>query len=70
MTYGGVFWYGVVMSVLSFIAVAGSDDGPLTPVTVFDGLLAVGFNWLIFVLPVVLIRNHRRKRKERRAATA
>lgn len=67
MKRGPVFWYGVTIVVLSFIAVAGSDDGPLTPVSIFDGLLACGFNWLLLVLPVILIRNWRTKRKTRTA---
>lgn len=70
MTYGGVFWYGIAVAVLSFIAVTGSDDGPLTPVSIVDGLLAAGFNWTLFVLPVLLIRNARRKRRTTGSAPA
>lgn len=58
MTYRGVFWYGVVVLVLSAIAGA-QGGGALTAV------FAMAVNWTVFVLPVLLIRNARDKRKAR-----
>lgn len=57
MTFGGVFWYGAVILVLSFIAGYGGGGD------VASGLFTVAVNWLFFVLPVIVIRNIRRSRK-------
>jgi hypothetical protein len=56
-----VFWYGVVIAVLSFYA--GLQAG-----TVLDGYLFVAINWVVFVLPVLVIRNMRRGKKAAKAA--
>lgn len=62
MKLSGVFWYGLVVVVLSFLA--GLQGG-----SVVDGVFAAAVNGLVFVLPVVVIRNVRRSRRERGTAT-
>jgi hypothetical protein len=56
-----VFWYGIVIAVLSFYA--GLQMG-----NALDGILAVAINWVVFVLPVLVIRNMRRSKKAAKAA--
>lgn len=60
MTYGGVFWYGLVVMVLSAIAGYATDG-------LIGLVFTVAVNWVFFVLPVVLIRNARNRRKARHA---
>jgi hypothetical protein len=60
MTFKGVFWYGVVIAALSFYA--GLSAG-----TPLDGVLFVAINWVVFVLPVMVIRNVRRSRRAAKA---
>lgn len=61
MTYKGVFWYGLILMLLSFIA------GVVGTGSVLDGLFAMAVNWVFLVLPVLLIRNARERRRSRRA---
>jgi hypothetical protein len=60
MKFTGVFWYGLVIVALSFYA--GLQAG-----TALDGMLFVAINWVVFVLPVLVIRNMRRSRKAAKA---
>ena len=50
---GALFWYGAALLSLSFAG--GAREG-----NVLDGLLFVGINWTVFVLPAIVIRNLRR----------
>lgn len=63
MTYGGVFWYGLVVIVLSALAALSRGNA-------LDALVAVAINWTVFVLPVLLIRNFRRRRRTTESAPA
>lgn len=55
-----MFWYGLVLSGMGFAA--GVSQG-----NVLDGLLGVAINWTVLVLPVMVIRNLRRSRRQERA---
>jgi hypothetical protein len=57
---GAVFWFGLILALLSFAA--GASEG-----NILDGVLFVAINWTFFVLPVVVIRNIRRSRRQARA---
>lgn len=64
MKITGVLIYGVIIMALSFVAGGQQPDG-FVPL---DGLFAMAVNWVFLVLPVILVRNWRARRRAKHAA--